>query len=142
VNDGARSVRVAGLVAALVRTEMRSLKAYEVARAEGMVKLDAMENPYALPAAVAARLAAALAGVAVNRYPDGAAEEAKRALRRALAIDDAHGLLLGNGSDELIQIIASTLARPGATMLVPEPSFAMYRMSALNAGLRFAGVAL
>jgi len=142
VNERAPTAATAEIVAELVRPELRALSAYAVARAEGMIKLDAMENPYALPAAVAARLGDALARVPINRYPDGAAEDAKRALRQALAIPDAHGLLLGNGSDELIQLIASTLARPGATMLIPEPSFVMYRMSALNAGLRVAGVSL
>jgi len=142
VNERAPTAATAEIVAELVRPELRALSAYAVARAEGMIKLDAMENPYALPAAVAARLGDALARVPINRYPDGAAEDAKRALRQALAIPDAHGLLLGNGSDELIQLIASMLARPGAAMLIPEPSFVMYRMSALNAGLRVAGVSL
>jgi histidinol-phosphate aminotransferase len=142
VNDSPRSASAAELTAAVVRPEVRSLTAYAVAGAEGMVKLDAMENPYALPPTVAARVAEALAAVPVNRYPDGGAEKAKAALRRALAIPAAHGLLLGNGSDELIQIITSTLARPNAVMLAPEPSFVMYRLSALNAGMRFAGVAL
>ena len=142
MNERAPTAATAEIVAELVRSELRALSAYAVARAEGMIKLDAMENPYALPAAVAARLGDALARVPINRYPDGAAEDAKRALRQALAIPDAHGLLLGNGSDELIQLIASMLARPGAAMLIPEPSFVMYRMSALNAGLRVAGVSL
>jgi histidinol-phosphate aminotransferase len=142
MNDRARGVAAADRVNAVVRPEVRALNAYAVARAEGMIKLDAMENPYPLPAAVAARVAAALAGVALNRYPEGGGEAVKAALRRALAIPAAHGVLLGNGSDELIQIIASTLARPGAVMLAPEPSFVMYRLSALNAGMRFAGVAL
>ena len=142
MNDSARAEAIAKLIAAVVRPEIRKLSAYAVARAAGMIKLDAMENPYALPAAVASRLAAALAGVQINRYPDGPGEDAKRALRRALAISDAHGLILGNGSDELIQLIISTLARPDATMLIPEPTFVMYRLSALNAGMRVAGVAL
>ena len=142
MNDRAQGAAIADLIAAIVRPEVRALTAYAVAHAEGMIKLDAMENPYALPPAVTGRLADALAQVPINRYPDGAGESAKRALRRALAIPDAHGMLLGNGSDELIQIIASTVARPGATMLVPDPSFVMYRLSALNAGLRFAGVSL
>ena len=142
MNDSARAVAMANLIASVVRPEVRALSAYAVAHAEGMIKLDAMENPYPLPEAVAARLASALARVRVNRYPDGAGEAAKRTLRHALAIPEAHGLLLGNGSDELIQLIASTLARPGATLLIPEPTFVMYRASALNAGLRVAGVAL
>jgi histidinol-phosphate aminotransferase len=110
------------LVAAVVRPEIRALSAYAVAKAEGMIKLDAMENPYALPAAVRTRLGEALARVPINRYPDGAAEAAKGALRRVFSIPVDQGLLLANGSDELIQIITSTLARPGAAMLVPEPS--------------------
>ncbi|HEV8258383.1 MAG TPA: histidinol-phosphate transaminase, partial [Casimicrobiaceae bacterium] len=118
------------------------LSAYAVAKAEGMIKLDAMENPYALPAAVRMRLGEALARVPINRYPDGAAEAAKGALRRAFSIPADQGLLLANGSDELIQIITSALARPGAAMLVPEPSFVMYRMNALYTGMRFVGVPL
>ena len=51
----------ADLVAAVVRPEIRALSAYAVAKAEGMVKLDAMENPYALPAGVRARVSEALA---------------------------------------------------------------------------------
>ena len=132
----------ADFVTRLVRPEIRALSAYAVPKAEGMVKLDAMENPYPLPPAVRARVDAALARVPVNRYPDGGAEATRAALRRALRIPEALDLLLGNGSDELIQIIASMLAQPGATMLVPEPSFVMYRRSALFAGMRFVGVPL
>ncbi|MDQ2963305.1 MAG: histidinol-phosphate transaminase [Pseudomonadota bacterium] len=125
-----------------MRPEIRALSAYAVAKAEGMIKLDAMENPYALPAAVRARLGDALARVPINRYPDGAGDAAKGALRRAFSIPAGQGLLLANGSDELIQIITSALARPGTAMLVPEPSFVMYRMNALYTGMRFIGVPL
>ncbi len=129
-------------VAAVVRPEIRALAAYAVAKAVGMIKLDAMENPYPLPAAARARLDEALGRVPVNRYPDGAADEARTVLAHALRIPAGQGLLLGNGSDELIQIITSALARAGAAMLVPEPSFVMYRMNALYAGMRFVGVPL
>ena len=137
-----RAPSVADLVAAVVRPEIRALSAYAVARAEGMIKLDAMENPYPLPAGVRTRLSEALARVPINRYPDGAADAAKGALRRVFSIPVDQGLLLANGSDELIQIITSALACPGAAMLVPEPSFVMYRMNALYAGMRFIGVPL
>jgi histidinol-phosphate aminotransferase len=142
MNDRAKRPAPADLVAALVRPEIRALSAYAVAKAEGMVKLDAMENPYALPAPVKARLSATLARVPINRYPDGGADDARAALRHAFAIPGAAGVLLGNGSDELIQIITAALARPGAAMLAPEPSFVMYRMNALYAGMRYVGVSL
>ena len=126
----------------LVRDEVRSLQAYHVPPATGLVKLDAMENPYALPEALAAEMGARLAAVAVNRYPDPTGTRLKEALRKAMAIPDSQAIVLGNGSDEILQIIAFALARPGAAALSLEPSFAMYRISAIAAGLRPVGVAL
>jgi len=132
----------AGIVAAVVRPEICALSAYTTASAEGMIKLDAMENPFPLPDAVRGRLGAALAQVAINRYPDIPADRVKRALVDAFGIPDTLGLMLGNGSDELIQLITLALARPGAAMLAPEPSFVMYRLNAIHAGMRFVGVPL
>lgn len=125
-----------------VRDEIRALAAYHVTPAAGLVKLDAMENPYPLPPALAHDLGRHLAQVAVNRYPDPEAPRLKAALRRAMAIPDGLDMILGNGSDEILQMIAVALARPGATMLALEPSFVMYRMSAITAGMGYAGVAL
>ncbi|MGZ5032510.1 MAG: histidinol-phosphate transaminase [Usitatibacter sp.] len=126
----------------LVRDEIRALKAYHVAPAQGLVKLDAMENPYRLPEELAAQMGARLARVAVNRYPDPTQSSLKPRLRAAMGIPDALDMVLGNGSDEIIQIISLALARPGALALAPEPSFVMYRMSAIAAGMRYAGVPL
>lgn len=134
--------RPADFVASVVRPEIRALSPYAVARADGMVKLDAMENPFSLPDAVRARIAAAVAAVPINRYPDGGAAAVAKALRISLPIPDSLGLILGNGSDELIQIITSAVAKPGSTMLVPEPTFVMYRQNAIYAGMRFVGVPL
>jgi histidinol-phosphate aminotransferase len=132
----------AEIAAAVIRPEIRALTAYAVARAEGKIKLDAMEVPYRLPAEVAAKVAAAVATVPVNRYPDGGGHIVQRALRDAFGIPDSLGLVLGNGSDELLQILTIAVARPGVTVLAPEPSFVMYRMNALYAGARFVGVPL
>ena len=141
--DGPPSALTAAeYAAATVRPEVRALTAYAVAKAPGMIKLDAMENPFPLPDPVRAKVAAAAAAVLVNRYPDGAADGVKATLRAALDIPAAAGLIVGNGSDELIQIVTSTLARPGAAMLAPDPSFVMYRMNAIYAGMRFVGVPL
>ena len=126
----------------LVRPEVLALKAYHVAPARGRVKLDAMENPYRLPETLAREMGERLAQVAVNRYPDPSAPALKAALREAMGIGPGLDVVLGNGSDELIQMISLALARPGAVALAPEPSFVMYRMSAVVAGLRFEGVPL
>jgi histidinol-phosphate aminotransferase len=143
MTDGGRAVLAEETVARVVRPEIRALSAYAVAKSgPAWVKLDAMENPYPLPDTVKARLSAALARVAINRYPDASGEGAKGALRSALGIPEDSGLLLGNGSDELIQIIVSAVAKPGAVVLAPDPSFVMYRMDALYASTRFVGVPL
>ena len=132
----------ASLAAAFVRPEIRAISAYHVAPASGMIKLDAMENPYRLPEPLRAELGRALAEVALNRYPDASGAVVKSALRRTLHIADRHGLILGNGSDELIQIVATTLAKPGATMLAVEPSFVMYKANAMLSQMRYVGVPL
>jgi histidinol-phosphate aminotransferase len=146
MTDGGRSISPEDLVARIIRPEIRALSAYAVTKAgtaaDPWVKLDAMENPYPLPERVRARVSDALARVAINRYPDAGGDATKRALRAALGIPEASGLLLGNGSDELIQLIISAIARPGAVVLAAEPSFVMYRMDALYASTRFVGVPL
>jgi histidinol-phosphate/aromatic aminotransferase/cobyric acid decarboxylase-like protein len=96
-----------------------------------MVKLDAMENPYTLPQALRREIAELVAGAAINRYPNPDAPELKARLRQTMAIPEACDVLLGNGSDEIIQIMVQALARPGAAVLAPEPTFVMYRAYAL-----------
>ena len=126
----------------LVREEILALKAYQVPPATGMIKLDAMENPYRLPEALRGEVGRIVAALAINRYPDPEAPELKARLREAFSIPAEAGLLIGNGSDEIIAIVAQTLARTGAAMLAPEPSFAMYRMNAVFTRLRYVGVPL
>jgi len=126
----------------LVREEVLALAAYHVGEAAGMVKLDAMENPYALPQALRREIADLVAGAAINRYPDPQAPELKARLRQTMAIPQAFDILIGNGSDEIIQIIVQALARPGAVLLAPDPTFVMYRMYALVNRMRYVAVPL
>src|SRR4029453_1986439 len=133
---------VAARVATTIRADVRAMRAYAVAKAEGMIKLDAMENPYRLPESVRAKLAAVLADTPVNRYPDGGADAVKAALVRTLGLPDGVALVLGNGSGELLQMITTAVAAPGAAVLAPEPTFEMYRIYAQLAHLRYVTVAL
>ena len=126
----------------IIRDEIRALTAYHVPPADGMVKLDAMENPYGLPQALRRELGEAVAGAAINRYPDPAAPQLKARLRQVMAIPAQYDVLLGNGSDEIIHIITQCVARAGATVLAPAPTFVMYGMYALFCGLRYVRVPL
>ncbi len=133
---------VAARVKAVVRPKIRALAAYPVTKAVGMIKLDAMENPYSLTGEVRAEIAAAVANVRINRYPDGGGDDVKVALRRSQSIPDDVALVLGNGSDELLQMLTGLVAKPGAVVLAPEPSFVLYRMIAELSNLRYVGVSL
>ena len=126
----------------IIRDDIRALTAYRVPDSAGMVKLDAMENPYRLPPELRSRIAQLVEAAAINRYPDPGAGALKARLRRALAVPDGMELLLGNGSDELIQILALAGAKPGAAVLGVEPSFVMFRMIGTFAGARYIGVDL
>ena len=130
------------LVTHWVRPQIRQLSAYHVADAEGLVKLDAMENPYRWPEALREEWLDLLRKVEINRYPQSQAPGVKAGLRRTMAIPDDMEVVLGNGSDELIQMIAMTVAGPGRKILAVEPSFVMYRMIATFLGMEYFGVSL
>jgi histidinol-phosphate aminotransferase len=118
------------------------MHAYAIQDCTGMVKLDAMENPYQLPPALQAELGQRLGALAVNRYPGARIDDLRAALARHVALPSGCALMLGNGSDELISLLALACAMPGASVLAPVPGFVMYAMSAQLQGLAFHGVPL
>ncbi len=124
------------------RADVKSMHAYAVQDARGMVKLDAMENPFGLPAALQAELGARLGALAINRYPGDRGVDLQRALAAHARMPEGFALMLGNGSDELISLLALACDLPGAAVLAPVPGFVMYAMSAQLQGLRFVGVPL
>ena len=126
---------------ALFRPEILSMSAYHVADASNFIKLDAMENPYSWPDDAQQRWLELLKTCPINRYPDPEAKTLAEALRRANGIPEQSALLLGNGSDEIIQILMMALT-PDATVLAPEPGFVMYKQVAQSLGLRYQGVPL
>jgi histidinol-phosphate aminotransferase len=125
---------------AVLRDDVRALHAYAVQPAAGLVKLDVMENPFELPAALQAELGQRLGAVALNRYPAERTEVLRTALARHAQLPAGGALMLGNGSDELISLLTQAIAKPGACVMSPLPSFVMYAMSAQLLGVRFVGV--
>ncbi|MBI3532443.1 MAG: histidinol-phosphate transaminase [Burkholderiales bacterium] len=126
----------------LIRQDIQSMHAYAIQDSVGMVKLDAMENPYSLPPALQAELGQRLGRLALNRYPDGRVNDLHAALARYADMPAGYDLMLGNGSDELISLLALACDVPGASILAPLPGFVMYAMSAQLQGLAFHGVPL
>ncbi len=126
----------------VIRPEIQAMHAYQVSDATGLVKLDVMESPYRLPPELAAEIGEVVSRVAMNRYPVPTANELRAVIREVMQVPRGCDVLLGNGSDECIQYITAAVAREGAVVVAPAPSFAMFAMHALFYRLRFAGVAL
>jgi histidinol-phosphate aminotransferase len=126
----------------LVKSDVRRLTAYraEEPRAD-LVKLDANESPFPLPEGIRQELLRSLEQVAVNRYPDPKADRLRSVLAVELRVEPGQ-LVLGNGSDELIQLLLLAVGEPGTTVLAPVPTFSMYELIARGQGLHFEGVPL
>ena len=118
------------------------MHAYAIQPSSGMVKLDAMENPHRLPADLQAELGQRLGALALNRYPDGRVNDLRAALADYARMPEGFDIMLGNGSDELISLLALACDVTGGAILAPLPGFVMYAMSAQLQGLKFIGVDL
>ena len=127
---------------ATLRQDVQSMHAYAVQPSAGFVKLDAMENPFTLPPALQRELGERLARVAINRYPGAGTAALAQELARHVQLPEGCALTLGNGSDELIDMLSVACMKPGASVLAPLPGFVMYEMSAKLRGLAFVGVPL
>src|SRR5471032_634954 len=126
----------------ILRPDVLAMTCYHVPNSTGLVKLDAMENPYRLPEKLAAELGERLADVALNRYPEPRPAALIEKIRRVMKVPAQCEILLGNGSDEIISMISVACAKPGAKILAPLPGFVMYQMSAQFANVEFVGVAV
>lgn len=133
------SIRLEDLVKKRVRQEIINKSAYKVLPSQGYIKLDAMESPYMWSDTVQAEWLSILQGVELNRYPDAACLNLCDEIRAWSELSDSTDVLLGNGSDELIQMIIMTLGGP---VLAPEPTFGMYKSITEAVGYKFIGVPL
>lgn len=124
-----------------LRSDIQAINAYHVPASDDMVKLDAMESPFPLPDDLIGQYLAYLADADLNRYPNPGADELQQTLRELMDIPADFGVLLGNGSDELIQLLALA-CETGDTILSIEPSFVMYGMIAKFTRLNYQGVNL
>lgn len=129
-----------------IRPEIRQLDAYHVPDASGLTKMDAMENPYTLDQ-VSGHWAQVLASAEINRYPDPSAAELRKKLSEVMAVPEGAACMLGNGSDELIQMLAMAVSGQdqkgqNRCILSFEPGFVMYRMICNFVGMDYVGVPL
>jgi histidinol-phosphate aminotransferase len=149
-NMDAKSEPINSTTCQKIRQDVCAMHAYTVQDAKAMVKLDAMENPHSLPAQLQEKLGRRLGNLALNRYPGARVNDLRCALAGYTKLPEGFDLMLGNGSDELISLLALACAVPPnaangfkkACVLAPVPGFVMYAMSAQLQGLDFVGVPL
>jgi histidinol-phosphate aminotransferase len=128
-------------IRSLIKDEVLAQKAYAVENTACPVKLDANENPLEMPASLREPFAERLAAVSLNRYPEAGSPVLATRFAEAFGVASDQ-VVLGNGSDELIQVLCMAVAKPGAEIMIPIPTFAMYRIIALNTGLKVAAIPL
>ncbi len=112
---------------------------------ERIIKLDANESPWgpSPSARVALRALAEADGAtlgAVGRYPIASATALREALSGYTGVA-ADGIVVGNGSDEIIQLLADALLEPGDEVIVSEPTFSVYALIARRRGALIVAVA-
>ena len=110
----------------------------ELAREFGLdpaqiVKLASNENPLGMPES--ARLAIVAATAHLGRYPDPAGFELKQALSARWSVPQ-NWLTLGNGSDDILELVASALLEPGSSVVYAQHAFVVYRLATQARGAR------
>lgn len=129
------------LVESRVKEGIRGLRAYSVPHYSTTVKLDGNESPFALPPEVGEKVEKALSGIDINRYPDPGSDSLREKISEASDFP-LEGILLGNGSDELIGMLITTFSGGTGRILYPVPTFSMYGISGLALGMETLEVAL
>ncbi len=127
------------LISTVFRKEVLAMAAYKVANAQGYIKLDAMENPYSWPEEIQNQWLEHLKDCQLNRYPDPEAVQLVNTIRAINQLPEQFDILLGNGSDEIIQLLLMALPQ-GASVLAPVPGFVMYKQISDCLGLNYIGV--
>lgn len=120
-------------MAAPLRPQLAGLRAYQPEPPLGDAALDANESPLAPPAVWLERAQAVLARAQFNRYPDAGASALRAGLGRLHGLPP-ESLVFGNGSDELLGLLLAAHGGDGAKVLLPQPTFSMYKLVALGMG--------
>jgi histidinol-phosphate aminotransferase len=124
---------------ALIKPAVRGHAGYVLSSPPAARKLNQNESPYDLPAALKAAVLAEVAAAEWQRYP----EFAPAALLERLAAHfgwRADGVLVGNGSNELIQATLAVTLGFGDVVVAPSPTFSLYRLLTNVLGGRYHGV--
>src|SRR5437660_12702251 len=126
-----------------LRPAIRAMAGYtpgEQPRDDGIIKLNTNENPYPPSPRVLAAIQQALTGDRLRKYPDPLGTAFRQTAGRILGVDP-EGILIGNGSDDILTIVTRAFVPEGGLMVSPTPSYLLYHTLAELQGARFRTVA-
>jgi histidinol-phosphate aminotransferase len=113
----------------VIKPEVRGLTAYTLKHFDADVKLDQNENPYELPADLKREVVERVLHRPWGRYPEFVPASVVKSLAKFAGWPE-EGILVGNGSNELIQASLSVTLGPGRRLAVPQPTFTLYKLMA------------
>jgi histidinol-phosphate aminotransferase len=125
-----------------VRPNIRALAGYtpgEQPRNGSFIKLNTNENPYPPSPRVLEALREALAGDRLRKYPDPLGTDFRQTAGRVLGVDP-DGVLIGNGSDDILTIVTRAFVPEGGAMVSLTPSYILYQTLAGLQGANFRSV--
>jgi len=111
-----------------VNPEILDINSYSVPKIECSIRLDGNESPFETNPEILSLISKKIASIELNRYPDPESTELKKIISEKFNFP-RDGLLIGNGSDELIQMLIETVTGKSGVVLVPSPTFSMYRLT-------------
>lgn len=97
----------------------------------GSIKIASNENPLGPSPKAVAAMAAALSGI--HRYPDGGAVMLTEKLAGKLGVNPRQ-IILGNGSNEILELVCRMLAGPGDEVLFSADAFLVYPLVTISVG--------
>ncbi len=128
-------------VRTLIKREVREQEGYRADMTPYRTRMDANESPFSLPPLLKRKLFKEMKNVALNRYPEPGAPLIRKRFAGHYGV--SHDMIMiGNGSDELIQILCTALVSSSSSVMVPTPTFVMYGIIASTTGHRVAEVPL
>jgi len=113
-----------------VNPEILDINSYSVPKIECSIRLDGNESPFETNPEILSLISKKIASIELNRYPDPESTELKKIISEKFNFP-RDGLLIGNGSDELIQMLIETVTGKSGIVIVPSPTFSMYRLTSL-----------
>jgi histidinol-phosphate aminotransferase len=125
-----------------LRSTIRAMPGYtpgEQPRDGAFVKLNTNENPYPPSPRVLEAIREAATGEWLRKYPDPVGTAFRHAAGRVLGVDP-DGILIGNGSDDVLTIVTRACVPEGGLVASPTPSYLLYRTLAEIQGARFRAV--